>query len=158
LKSLKNPYKENIKFKNPAFGLYKKNSKLKFNTSLRNAKKKASKRRENNIIDLSMNQHENNSIDSYSEFNLTTEGSFPPLEKTSPKGAIIVEEDKRIARSLERGTDYNNKPSNSQISSKMTFNKRASGSINNSISISENAISLQGASKANMRSGIFQQK
>lgn len=140
LTSLKNPYQDTLKFKNPSLRFGKRGSKLKLNKSLRGGKKKSVKRKEYNMIDLSHNK-DGNSIESYSGFDISSEDSFPPLEKNSPKDSIDKEDEKRIARSLERPKCSKQTATEPLLKSKRTFNKRASGSINNSISISENAVS-----------------
>mmetsp|Transcript_7978 Transcript_7978/g.7058 ORF Transcript_7978/g.7058 Transcript_7978/m.7058 type:complete len:173 (-) Transcript_7978:595-1113(-) len=146
----KNIYLDQNKFKKQVFASSKKSTKLRLGKNLRNNKnKRQPKRKEYNVIDLTLNHHEGNSLDSYSDLNLTNgEGSLPPLEKNSPLSSDFREENKRqerISRSLERGTNYNN----------TSKRHKKNNDSNNSIAVSDNSITLAGGIQINMSSNIL---
>lgn len=87
--TIKNVYVPNLGLKRGLVGIDKKAAKMKMNKKLRKrTSTKANKRREYKMIDLTLNHHDDNSIDTNSEFNFTTtEGSLPPLDRTSELGS-----------------------------------------------------------------------
>lgn len=127
------------------------------NKKLRKRVSKNNKRREYELIDLTLNQKDSSEIDGDgSEFNFTTtEGSLPPLERSSKYGSELGEDSKqneRYARSHERAREPLNFKKKGDKKSKQRQNDLSN---NNSILIDETAISLASGAKSNMRSDIL---
>lgn len=143
--TLKNPYKVNMKLKGIRLGVNRKNSKLRLNKNIRSGKKKGAKRREKGLIDLTLVQHDDNSLDSYSELNITAEGTFPQLEKKSPSNIDSRKDSQKVSRSLQKKKDLNtinDTKSGMKRGQRNTLHKRGAESLNSSIVLSEHTVRI----------------
>jgi hypothetical protein len=155
--TIKDIYVNNNSLRKALVGIDKKASKIKMNKKLRKRISKNNKRKEFELIDLTLNQRDSSEIDgNTSEFNFTTtEGSLPPLERSSKCGSELGEDSKhneRYARSHERAREPLNFQKKTDKKSKHFKNDLSN---NNSILIDEAAISLASGAKSNMRSDIL---
>jgi hypothetical protein len=96
------------------------------------------------LIDLTLNHQDENSLDNNSEFNFTTtEGSLPPLDRTSEMGSEYGEEAKhqRNSRSQERTREDKSKLSHLQNKKhRNTVIEKQNSNKNKSIVITEKSV------------------
>lgn len=98
------------------------------------------------MIDLTLIQHDDNSLDSYSELNMTSEETFPQLEKVSPSKYNSRKGGKRVSRSLQRGKDQNSIKNKHSIHSGLkkrnrdVLHKRETDSNHNSIVVIDQTV------------------
>ena len=141
LNAMNKAYISNMKINKNAFKLNKKSGKLKPNKFYKVPKqKKTTKRREYNLIDLTLNHEDDNSLGSYSDFNQTIDPPLPLLQKRTPnEGRFEEERPDRVSRSLERGKVKDPLNSGVKRHKNNSINLRENDS-NNSIVISEQAV------------------
>lgn len=143
--TIKSIYINNMKLGKGILGIDSRTSKMKINKKLRKKPIKGPKRREYNPIDLTLNHHDDNSFDSYSDLEYATEKSLPPLGRSSHLGSEPDDENKqheRNSRSHERTRDIKALNSHSKMNQRKTLiNDR--GSNKNSIVITEHSVRIE---------------
>lgn len=157
--TIKNVYINSKNLRKALVGIDKKTSKLKQKGRFKKkTSKHVHKRREYNLIDLTLNQNE---MEDGSEFNFTTtETSLPPLEKSSKIGSESSNDSKRherYSRSHERARDQKTLQAKIHFPKRQTVHEK-DNSNNNSIIINENSITLASGNKINNRSDILSLK
>lgn len=153
-------YVNSISLRKSLMGIDKKAGRIKRNKKLqKKVSKNTHKRREYNMIDLTLNHHE---IDDESEFNFTTtEGTLPPLERSSRGGSEIGDDAKaheRYSRSHERVRQPYNLQLKNIKDMRKTDHRKNDSSQENSLNISQNAISLVTGNISNNRSDLLNLK
>ena len=138
--TIKDIYINNMKLKRNYIGDVRKSSKMRLSGKLRKKPLKGPKRREHNPIDLTLDQHDDNSFDSYSDLEYTSEKSLPPLGRSSHLGSKSQNKNhERYSRSHERSRDDKALNKNSKINLiKPITNAR--GSNLNSIIVNEHSV------------------
>jgi hypothetical protein len=140
--TIKNIYINNMKLKKHYAGDVRKSSKMRLSGKLRKKPTKGLKRREHNPIDLTLDHHDDNSFDSYSDLEYTSEKSLPPLGRSSHLGSKSQKANKnheRYSRSHERSRDAKALNANAKMIQKKPVTN-ARGSNLNSIVVNEHSV------------------